>query len=113
MFPVSYPIRSFLFYSGLDKHFGDRDYFLNYPVFGEDLVNYLAGQKVKMIGIDWTSPDKEPYPMHEILLKNDILIMENLTNLDLLLNQEFEIFAFPLKIKADSSLIRAVAGINE
>jgi len=67
-----------------------------------------------MIGIDWASPDLEPYPIHEILLNNNILILENLTNLDFLLSgPAFEIFAFPLKINADSSIVRAVAKIGD
>jgi len=92
--------------------FGEEEYYSNYPVFDKELVDYLAKQKVKMIGIDWPSPDHEPYPMHQILLKNNILILENLTNLDLLLSEPaFEIFAFPLKINADSSIVRVVARI--
>jgi len=102
-----------IFYSGFDKKFGEEDYYHNYPVLEEGLINFLVEQKIKMIGIDWFSPDKEPYPMHSILLKHDILILENLKNLEQLINKDFEIFAFPLKIKADSSIVRAVAGINK
>lgn len=101
-----------LFYSGFDKFFGEERYYLNYPVFDEQLIHYLVGRKVKMIGIDWASPDLDPYPMHKILLGNNIPILENLTNLDLLLSEPvFEVFAFPLKINADSSIVRAVARI--
>jgi kynurenine formamidase len=101
-----------LFCSGCDQLFGEEEYYSNYPVFDKELVDYLAKQKVKMIGIDWPSPDHDPYPMHQILLKNNILILENLTNLDLLLSEPvFEIFAFPLKINADSSIVRVVARI--
>jgi kynurenine formamidase len=102
-----------LFHSGMDKKFGEKDYFYNHPVLEEDLINFLVKQKVKLIGIDWFSPDYEPYPFHKILLENNILILENLTNLNTLIGKDFEIFAFPLKIKADSSIVRAVAGILE
>jgi len=102
-----------LFYSGSDQHFGEANYFLNYPFISEDLALFFVEQKVKMIGIDWPSPDHHPYPIHEILLKNHILILENLTNLDQLLNEpDFEVFAFPLKINADSSPVRAVARVD-
>jgi kynurenine formamidase len=101
-----------LFCSGYDKFFANKEYYTDYPVFDEQLIHYLVQKKVKMIGIDWASPDHDPYPLHQILLKNNILILENLTNLDLLLSEpSFEIFAFPLKINADSSIIRAVARI--
>ena len=102
-----------LFYSGFDKFFDEKEYYTNYPSLDEELVAYLVRQKVKMIGIDWASPDQEPYTMHKILLSNNILILENLTNLNLLLSESsFEIFAFPLKINADSSILRAVARIT-
>jgi kynurenine formamidase len=101
-----------LFCSGMDKLFGETIYYSDYPVMEEELVHYLVEKRVKMIGLDWASPDHEPYPMHQILLKNNILILENLKNLDLLLNEPmFEIFAFPLKINADSSIVRVVARI--
>lgn len=102
-----------LFFSGLNRYFGEEDYFKDYPILDEGLVRYLVKMKVKMIGLDWSSPDHEPYPMHQILLENNILILENLTNLDLLLDEPvFEIFAFPLKINADSSIVRVVARIG-
>lgn len=102
-----------LFYSGRSKFFGEEEYFRNYPVVDEKLVHYLVDKNVKIIGIDWPSPDCDPYPMHQILLKNNILILENLKNLGLLLSEPvFEVFAFPLKINADSSLVRVVARIS-
>ena len=101
-----------LFYSGSDLHFGDPDYFTTHPDIGEELALFLVGQKVKMVGLDWASPDHHPYPIHKILLKNDILILENLTNLgQLLYETNFEIFAFPLKIEADSSMARVIARV--
>jgi kynurenine formamidase len=101
--------RIVLFFSGFDKKFGTEEYFYNYPVFEEETIDFLVKQGVKMIGIDWFSPDRAPYPLHKILLENNILILENLKNLDQLIDKDFEIFAFPLKIEADSSIVRAVA----
>ena len=102
-----------LFYSGLDQSFNEAEYFSTYPDITEELARFLAEQNVKMVGLDWPSPDHHPYPIHEILLKNNILILENLTNLDQLLNEsDFEVFAFPLKIEADSSLVRVVARVG-
>jgi kynurenine formamidase len=102
-----------LFYSGLDQSFGEPEYFTNHPVICEELALFLVDQKIKMMGIDWPSPDHHPYPIHQLLLKNNILILENLTNLDKLIHiSNFEVFAFALKIEADSSLVRAVARIK-
>ena len=102
-----------LFYSGLDQNIDNPEYFLSYPDISEELALFLVLQRVKIIGLDWASPDHHPYPIHEILLKNNILILENLTNLGQLLNEtNFEVYAFPLKIEADSSLARAVARVD-
>ncbi|MEI6139507.1 MAG: cyclase family protein [Mariniphaga sp.] len=103
-----------LFYSGLDKSFGTPQYFTDYPDISEVLALFLVERQVKMVGLDWDSPDHPPYPIHDILLRNNILILENLTNLDRLLNfPNFEVFAFPLKIEADSSIVRVVARVGE
>ena len=102
-----------LFYSGLDKLFGTPQYFTNYPDFTKGFACFLAERQVKIVGLDWDSPDHVPYPIHNTLLKNNILILENLTNLDQILNiPNFEVFAFPLKIEADSSILRAVARVE-
>ena len=66
-----------------------------------------------MVGFDFPSPDYHPFNIHQILLGNQILILENLTNLsELLPYREFELLAFPLKINADSSPVRVVARIG-
>jgi len=102
-----------LFYSGLDSHFGESDYFTVYPDMTEELARFLTDQQVKIIGLDWVSPDHEPYPIHDILFKGSVMILENLTNLGHLLNEtSFEVFAFPLKIEADSSIVRVVARVD-
>ena len=101
-----------LFYSGLGMNFDEPDYFVTYPDISEELAGFVVEKQIKMIGLDWCSPDHHPYPIHEMLLGNNILILENLTNLDQLLNTpDFEIFAFPLKIEADSSPVRVVARV--
>lgn len=102
-----------LFYSGLDNLFGTPQYFTDYPDITEEFARFLADQHVKMIGLDWVSPDHDPYAIHDILFKSDVLILENLTNLGQLLHEiNFEVFAFPLKIEADSSIVRVVASVK-
>lgn len=109
---LSFSERIVLFYSGFDQYFDQPEYFTAHPVISDELAVFLAEQKVKMIGIDWPSPDHYPYPIHQILLKNNILILENLTSLGQLVHEsDFEVFAFPLKIEADSSLVRVIARV--
>ena len=99
-----------LFYTGCSSKFGQDDYFENHPVISEKFAEFLVVKKIKMIGIDAPSPDKHPYNIHKILLKNDIALLENITNLkDLVYVEKFEVFAQPLKINAEASLVRAFA----
>jgi len=102
-----------LFYSGFDQYFQQQDYYVNYPEITESTAQALVRKKVKIVGMDFPSPDYTPFLIHDILLNNQILILENLTNLSALLPyREFELLAFPLKIEADSSPVRVVARIG-
>ena len=102
-----------LFYTGFDQYYQQKTYYLSYPVLSENTALLLVKKEVKMIGMDFPSPDYAPFKIHDILLNNHILIIENLTNLaSLLPYHEFELLAFPLKIKADSSPVRVVARIS-
>ncbi len=103
-----------LFYTGFDLYFGQKAYYLSYPFISENTAHLLVKKKVKMVGVDFPSVDYEPFKIHDILLNNNILILENLTNLSALLPyRDFELLAFPLKIRADSSPVRVVARIND
>ena len=63
-----------------------------------------------MVCMDSPSPDLYPFEIHKLLLENNILLAENLTNFDSLLSvNNFEIIALPLKIHADSSPARIIA----
>lgn len=99
-----------LLYTGLDKLYGFTEYYEEHSLLHMDLCKFLIKKNIKMLGIDMPSPDKYPFEIHKMLLENKIYIIENLTNLHKLLgNKNFEILAFPLKIKADSSMARVIA----
>ena len=103
-----------LFYTGHDLFYDQKAYYLTYPVISEKTAEQLVNKKVKIVGMDCPSPDYAPFKIHDLLLNNHILIIENLTNLaSLLPYHEFELLAFPLKIRADSSPVRVVARIND
>lgn len=98
-----------------DKHWGSNKYFQESPFPCLDVIEYLAQLPIKAIGIDSLSIDSlshQTLPNHHCLLKSDILIIENLTNLHHLIDKEFQLFCFPLNIeKSDGSPVRAVAEI--
>ncbi|MBI2036345.1 cyclase family protein [Candidatus Microgenomates bacterium] len=102
-----------LFHTGMSAIYYQTEYYNDYPAITEDIANFLIKKKVKMIGVDMCSPDYEPFPVHRILLKNDILIIENLTNLKELRGKEFRVYALPIKLQIDGAPARVVAELNE
>lgn len=101
-----------LLYTGHDQKYGTSRYFTVQPEIHLELAKFLIAKKTKIIGMDMASPDCSPFTVHQALLNHGVLILENLTNLGSLLEvKRFEVMAFPLKIKADSSLLRVVARI--
>ncbi|NLL88610.1 MAG: cyclase family protein [Firmicutes bacterium] len=101
-----------LLFTGFGRHLKSDSYFTDHPVVDQRLAEFFAAKKIKMVGMDLPSPDREPFEIHRILLQADILIMENLTSLNLLLGvRNFEVIAFPLKVKAEAALLRAVARV--
>jgi len=60
--------------------------------------------------MDSPSPDNYPFSVHKILLSNDVLIIEMLTNLDKLIGvSEFNVIALPPKFDTAGSFTRVVA----
>ncbi|MCL1796221.1 MAG: cyclase family protein [Clostridia bacterium] len=98
-----------LLYTGFDEHYGTKLYFTDHPAVSEELGSFLISRKIKMLGMDMPSPDHAPFPFHKALLANGILVLENLTNLNGLREHDaFEVIAFPLRISAEASPVRAV-----
>ncbi len=103
-----------LFHTGMDKYYGSEKYYNDHPVLDMSICKCLADNNIRLIGVDMPSPDRLPFEIHKFLLQNNILIMENLTNLDMISETDlFEIFAFPLRINADSSMVRAIARLEQ
>jgi kynurenine formamidase len=103
-----------LFYTGHAEKYGTPQYYTEHPVIHMKLANILVKKKIKCLGLDAPSPDNAPFSIHKILLAQGVFILENLRNLEALLEKEFiELFVFPLKIKGDASMVRAVARFEQ
>lgn len=106
--------KAVLFNYGWDVHWGTDRYY-SYPYISEDLIKYLFAEGVKLVGVDTVNIDsiKDPFrSAHSLFLKNDILIVENLTGLTELQGKEFTFYAIPLKAKNTAVMpIRAFAEI--
>jgi kynurenine formamidase len=84
--------------------------FNDHPLVDVSLAEFFCRKRIKMLGLDTPKPDNYPFEIHRLLLSKGIFILENLTNLEALVGvPEFEVIAFPLKIRAEGSPVRAVA----
>jgi len=102
-----------LLYTGFGTKYRTKEYYDGYPELTEDFANKMVELKIKMVGMDMLGPDyNSPWITHKILLKNEILILENLANLDQLVGiKKFEIIALPAKLKADAAPVRVIARV--
>lgn len=103
-----------LFNLGWDKRWGTSSYFENYPCLGEDVLAMIIAGNYKGIGFDVIGldpiADVNLTRHKKLFLKNDIVNIENLCNLEQCGNDLFWFSCFPLKInRCDGSPIRAVA----
>ncbi len=102
-----------LFNSGWYKKWNSEDYFDQYPVLTIESAKLLSSFDLKAVGFDYISVDpvsSTDLPLHKTFLSRDILIIENLTSLDLLPAGLFDFFCIPLKIElSDGSPVRAFA----
>jgi len=99
--------------TGWSRFWGTDQYFSGYPVLSTEAAGSLAGLGLKGVGFDAISPDpvgSENLPVHRVLMGAEMLIIENLTGLEQLPPEPFDLSCFPLAFEdADGSPVRAVA----
>ncbi len=106
--------RHVVFQTGWSKKWGTGEYFSHAPAFSDSAIDFFTQTKIQLLGIDLPSPVKEEISLtgHKKLLENGIVILENLTNLNLLpaAPLEFILSALPIPIEnLDGFPVRAVA----
>lgn len=101
------------FFTGHSDKAYDPHYFKNNPVITEKTANELVKKKIKIVGLDSSTPDNEPYTLHKLFFKHDILIVENLVNLRNLAGKRFQCYILPLKIKDGDGAPCRVIGVTE
>lgn len=97
-----------IFKFGWGKYWGDKKYYKDYPFFSVEATQYLIDKGIELIGMDTASPDdsriilgsNEDSQIHKLLLKNSVVIVEYLANLDKITNYDgWNLIALPLKLK--------------
>lgn len=91
----------FVFFRSLwSKYIGNEKYF-DHPELSFEVIQWLTKKKVNMIGIDALGVGKgENHGIFDkYLASNGVYIIENLTNLDLIKEETFKVYCFPLSIE--------------
>lgn len=100
-------------HTGWYEKWGTPSYFTDMPVLSGPAADFLVAQNVHLVGIDTPSVDCPPFPAHLSLLGNDVVIVENLTQLAAIEAEIFELLVLPLKITdREASPARAIACRN-
>jgi kynurenine formamidase len=101
-----------ILWTGWSSHWGKEYYFDDYPVLSEATAAWLVERGVHLVGVDTPSPDRDPHPAHYVLLGASTLIVENLTNLDRIGQEVFELIVVPLPLRGlEASPVRAIAAL--
>jgi kynurenine formamidase len=104
---------SVFFHTEWQKNLKSDYYFTDNPGLSESATKYLISKEINLVGIDSPSIDlgkDKTFSVHKILAKNNILIVENLSNLNKISSKQFDFIILPLKLKdATGSPVRAIA----
>jgi kynurenine formamidase len=99
--------------TGWGKYWGTDMYYEPFPSLTVEAAQYLADNRIKGIGTDTLSIDtidSDNFPVHHVLFRQDILVVENLANLDDIASETFYFSCMPLKMEdSEASPVRAFA----
>lgn len=83
------------------------------PYFSPEAMCWLVAQGMKMMGVDASGvevPASEQHVNHHALFRNNIPLIENLTNLDRLSASRFTVYALPIAVAGlDAYPLRVIA----
>ena len=107
-----------LFYTGWEERWGTEGFLEDtFPVPDEEAAGYLLSRGLKGVGTDAISIDRlgnGRLPIHHILLRDSVLILENLCLKKIRGRKDFLFFALPMKFRdTDGAPIRAFAELRE
>ena len=99
--------------TGWSRHWNTSQYFEGHPFLTENAARFLADSGAALVGIDSHNIDDVQdlrRPVHTVLLRNEIPIVEHMTNLAALPPVDFRFFAVPVKVKGFGTFpVRAFA----
>ncbi len=109
-------IEKLIIRTGWSKFWKTEQYFKDWPLLSNKCAKFIIEKGVKLLGLDFPSPDpaykgkenEKDSPIHKLLFKNDVILVEYLNNLAELGEGKIFFSAIPLKLKDfDGSPVRA------
>jgi arylformamidase len=98
--------------TGWAHRWGASEYFTDHPCLSARSAALLVDCGVHLVGVDMPSVDRPPFPAHLAMLGRGAVIVENLTNLNRIGAEEFELTVLPLSLAGrDGSPVRAIASV--
>ena len=95
--------KAVLINTGWSKFFGTEDYSIGHPFVTEEAAIFLRDNGAKLVGIDSNNIDdtrRRTRPVHTVLLRENILIVEHMAHMDKLPKRKKMFFtAVPPKVK--------------
>jgi arylformamidase len=108
--------KALLLNTGWSVHWGEDQYYRG-PFVSREMAERLRSARPTLVGIDTLvidSPKDPTRPAHTLLLRAGILIVENLTRLDHLLESAFTFVAVPVKVAGAAAFpVRAFAMLED
>ena len=109
--------KAVLIHTGWSEHWSTSTYLNDHPFLTQQAAAYLRDQGAHLVGIDSHNIDdtrrRNNRPVHTILLRNDILIVEHLTGLEQLPDDQFLFSAIPPKVRGMGTFpVRAFARLT-
>jgi arylformamidase len=95
--------KAVLVHTGWSRHWRTPQYLDGHPFLTEDAALHLRDTGAVLVGIDSLNIDDAGdgrRPVHSVLLRANIPVVEHLTGLDQLPERGFRFFAVPVKVKA-------------
>ena len=107
--------KAVLVHTNWSEHWRTDRYFENHPYLSEEAAMFLRDRGALLVGIDSHNIDdttRKSRPVHSVLLKNNILIVEHMCQLALLPDTGFKFHAVPPKMKGVGTFpVRAYASV--
>ncbi len=99
-----------LFHTGWSRHWGEETYFTEHPYLTLEATSLLIEWCIHLVGVDFPSIDHFPFAGYIELLNQNVLVVQNLTNMEIVLSEKVDFLAIPLQIvDREGSPVRAIA----